>query len=620
MQPTPRLLRAAWLALRALTSGAWHWLVWDNVRAGTINLSGTPRSFRALMRLGLWLTLLLLVGLIFSDVVRAASRLQPLIFYTDDLAGIYVPELIVPVVFGLLAVAWAFLLAGALHAPWPTKLIVLILFAVFDYGLMVIPFGLLVGEVDLLLSGFGVSLWAALAVLVHGAGWLGLLLLFIVRWRQPARPGLEFSLMLAVAAALLFAAHFAVQLSGASFQSPTVASGLQLASALNQIDTLLIPFLVIAGVEVAQLGISLTGWISGHLRRSTGLQTAQGTRWWALGLGAFLIVRLVQQWLWPLFTGAALKFSWGAFIICGLLLALFALVQRNPTTGALPDWVVPGAAVLLYAILFLLEISLLVTMTAAVVFITASGSASTSQALQEGMLRPFNVLGKWNELYVSGVALLVGLALWWRARRRRQPLPPTALYAFILAAWISWWIFTRPDRPLGAFTFRYEHFASMMTLFLLALFLCALGLRRLTTRALSLLSTAAVLFWVLGARGWLSDPLSPLFVWLGARAAFLSVSVFLNVMNAGNRFALNTENPRWSRLPRSLLYFGYALLTVTSIVWLAASHQADAIAAKDLIGQNGFIAIGLPLALWSLITGSEDLLGPGDGHRSSYAL
>jgi hypothetical protein len=228
------------------------------------------------------------------------------------------------------------------------------------------------------------------------------------------------------------------------------------------------------------------------------------------------------------------------------------------------------------------------------------------------MLRTFNVLGKWNELYVSGVVLLVGLALWWRARRRRLPTPPTAVYAFVLAAWISWWIFTRPDRPLGALTFRYEHFAAMATLFLIALFLAALGLRRLTPRALSWLSTAAILFWVLGARAWLTDPLSPLFVWLGAQAAFLSVSVFLNVMNAGNRFALNAENPRWPRLPRSLLYFGYALLTVTSMVWLAASHQVDALAAKDLIGQSGFIAIGMPLALWSLIAGSEALLGPGD--------
>jgi hypothetical protein len=227
------------------------------------------------------------------------------------------------------------------------------------------------------------------------------------------------------------------------------------------------------------------------------------------------------------------------------------------------------------------------------------------------MSRVFNALGEWNELYVSGVALLVGLALWLRARYRRQPLPPTAVYAFVLAAWLSWWIFTRSDRPLGALTFRYEHFAATTTLFLGALFLGAVILRRLTPRALSLLSTAAILFWVLGGRDWLTDPLSPLFVLFGAQAAFLSVSVFINVMNAGNRFALNTENPHWQRLPRSLLYFGYALLTVISMVWLAASHQADALAFKDLIGQNGYIAIGLPLALWSLMTGSEDLLGDG---------
>jgi hypothetical protein len=295
-----------------------------------------------------------------------------------------------------------------------------------------------------------------------------------------------------------------------------------------------------------------------------------------------------------------------------VFLVLFVWVRRSPA-GVLPDWVVPAAAVLLYAILFAIEIGFLLTMTAGIVFITASGSASSTGALEEGISSIFNALGKWNEVYVSGVALLAGLALWWRARRLRLPVPPAATYAFVLAIWLSWWIFTRPDRFLGALTFRYEHFAAMTTLFLIALFLGTLSLRRLTPRALALLSAAAILFWVLGARVWLTDPLSPLFVWLGAQAAFLSVSVFLNVMNAGNRFALNAENPRWPRLPRTLLYFGYALLTVISMVWLAASHQADALATKDLIGQNGFTAIGLPLAVWSLMTGSQDLLGPGDG-------
>ena len=83
-------------------------------------------------------------------------------------------------------------------------------------------------------------------------------------------------------------------------------------------------------------------------------------------------------------------------------------------------------------------------------------------------------------------------------------------------------------------------------------------------------------------------------------------------MSAGNRFALSAENAAWPRLTRGLLYFGYATLTVISMNWLAAGHQVDALAVKDLLVQNGFVAIGVPLAVWSLLTGSESVLGAGD--------
>ena len=162
-------------------------------------------------------------------------------------------------------------------------------------------------------------------------------------------------------------------------------------------------------------------------------------------------------------------------------------------------------------------------------------------AFVDNMSRVFDALVEWNGVLVSLFALLVGLGLWLRARLKRQPLPPAMLYAFIFALWTLWWTFTRTGRPLEALYFSYDHIPVVATLFTSVIFLGALVIRRLTPRVLLVITATSVLFWLLGSRALLDDPFSPLFVWLGAQAALISFSIFLNVMNAGNRFALNVE-------------------------------------------------------------------------------
>jgi len=55
--------------------------------------------------------------------------------------------------------------------------------------------------------------------------------------------------------------------------------------------------------------------------------------------------------------------------------------------------------------------------------------------------------------------------------------------------------------------------------------------------------------------------------------------------------------------------FGYALLVVITINWLAASHNASQTAQNNLITEGSFRIIGLPLAFWALIVGSETVMG-----------
>jgi hypothetical protein len=51
---------------------------------------------------------------------------------------------------------------------------------------------------------------------------------------------------------------------------------------------------------------------------------------------------------------------------------------------------------------------------------------------------------------------------------------------------------------------------------------------------------------------------------------------------------------------------------VTPIHWLAATHSAGAITENNSIAQNGFVAIGLPLAIWALLSANPELLGEAE--------
>jgi hypothetical protein len=218
-------------------------------------------------------------------------------------------------------------------------------------------------------------------------------------------------------------------------------------------------------------------------------------------------------------------------------------------------------------------------------------------------------LQTWNEVLISTFVAVVSLALWAHARWRRRSLPPASGYGLLFSLWLVWWVFTRSGRALDVLNFNYLDLTALTTVALLLALALAAGLRQLNASALLWLSAAALLLWVLEFQDFLNDPLSPITALLGAQAALLSVSVFLNVMGAGGRFSLNSDSGGFPRFSRSLLYFGYALLTITILNWLAVTHDIGGMRHNDLITQNGFIAIGLPLAFWALLMNSELVLG-----------
>jgi hypothetical protein len=603
--PTLRMLRTLGLLGWMMFTSGWQTVVWGNVQAGSVSLTGMPRSFRVLVRFGMLLTIGLLALLLVSDLWRVASPLQPLLFFSDSLSGLYAPVVFAPVAIGLLVLAWSYLLCGALHTPPGIKVAALGLFALFDMGLASSLFGGMVFELRMLLLGLPTAFWSTTALFVHVVVWLALLGGVVVLRRRPAQLGVEFPLMLTAVGLLLLTSFAGAQFSNRGLQMSNVASTVQLTQTLQAIGLFLTPFFVIAGAEMAEFGITLARGATRAVSLSPRLHRGRGRVLWVASLLSFLAFRLASEWLVPWLAGDGTPWRWGAAAVMALLLvAWWALRERWP--DSLPRWVVPSAGILLYTTLLIIQVISTVVLLAAVVLISLDLSGDW---LINVVYRIFGGLAQSNEVFVSLVALAVGSVLWIRQRIGGRTVPAAAVYAWLFGLWLLWWSQTRPGAPLGALTFRYEHLSALATLVLLA-FLLVLGVtRRLRPGALAFLTAAAVLSWVLEFQSLLSDPLSPLFGLLGAQALILSVSIFLNVMAAGDRFALNDTTPAFPRTSRAMLYFGFALLTVTTVNWLAAAHHTTAIGANEQITSNGFIAVGLPIAFWVMVTRHSNLLG-----------
>jgi hypothetical protein len=603
--PTPRAARNFALTLWFLVASGWETFVWGNIRAGMVSVAGTPRSFRLLIRAGLALTILLLITLLFSDTWRRISPLVPMLFYSDSLSGLYAPQILVPITVGLLTLAWAYLAGGALHAPWWGKAAVLGLLAIFDLSLSLQLITGLPEDLGLLAIRFSAAGWTIVAIVTHVAGWIMLLALFALRWRRPAKPGFEFPAVLAIMTLVFFSSYYGTLASNQLFQTTAAATALQLTNTLETISVFLMPFLLISGAEVAAFGMTLTGELTGRLGRAWAAEAKWPRRLWFCALLVFILWRIATLWVAPLINRSIVA-PGGAIVAVVVGILLYLLLRRRPAVGNLPGWVVPAAAILLYAMLLVVQLVGFAVSIGAAVLIASGLSPDRILAAGNSL---FAFISRNNEVFVAGLALAFGLLLLLRATIRRQPLPAAALFAYMFAAWLLYWVFTRRGQVLGQFSFHYRDIEAVLAPVLLISLLLAGVARRLSRRTLLHLTAAAILLWLLESQSWLSDPLSPVFGLLGAQAFFLSVSIFLNVMQAGDHFALNEEAKGFPRMSRAQLYFGYALVTVITVNWLASSHNAPAVAQQGDIATNGFIAIGLPLAFWTLLTANPELLG-----------
>ncbi len=554
-------------------------LLWGEAWAGHIELRGETPVFRV----AVWLGLLLAAGLSclvpWVGQLRGAGPLLSLPMATGERTMPTVPLPAVPLAYGLLALAWAYILTGAARASWGIRALVLIPFAAFSLTLA--------SRSDLadpaawpwtLLS------WSASLLLLL---WVGIGPGLYRRWDSLA---VHFVLITLLCAGALLGGYLSAELPGRGVDVMGRSAAVRLGSNLSLLASLVVPFFLLSGSAVAGIALEL-GQIG-----SRWLEASIKPVLWKGALGLFLLLRTAWLWLWPLGIGQPRPLRWGAVALVGCLLAVFwALHRWRHRRETEPIWGNLLPVLLLAGPLPLFQLFLAAVILVALL-LPASGTWVGHFALfLEQVGTAFLRFGQNYTWAVGGGLILAGIFLWRR-------FPRGAFSLLCLGFWMVLWKATRPLNLLGAAAFDLEDFTAIGTLVLAGLFLLALLRRRLTPAVLFGLGVSALTFWFLEGYPLLSAPLSPLNSLPGVGNFFLAVSMLLSLLSQGVPFGVNRGTPGFPRESRALLFLGYGLLSVLLASWSILTRQGK----YEGYAEVGFLLIGLPLCLAGLLTVSPD--------------
>jgi len=560
-------------------------LIWSNIEAGRIELRGQPLVFQVAAGLGLGLvTVLLPLGS------------MP----TGERVITFVPVLVVPLAYGVAALAWAYILTGSCGMPGPLRGLILALF-----GISVLD---LIEAADVAVPQtrgwilLAVGALALLAIVVGGGQ----------RWLQDQRGqqsiGLCFPIVLVLCGTTLLASYLAAEQEAIGTTLVGERSALRLTVHLSLLRAFLVPFLYIAGSMVATAAVDVsnvgTRWVMHRIP----------VRLWAWGLAAFLVIRIGWTWVRPLWEGEPRTISMGA-LTAVILVGIGYLALRRWITleaGDPPAWapVVP-ALVGVGPVPFVSS------------FLTVAGWVSTYYSLVTAKYEVFQHFGLVQEQLiqatllvaapyarVAAVAFVVAAVAGWIWRR--FTLPQWSLVLLCVGGWMLLWEETRPLRWLEKWQFDTADFDGVGTVGVGMLLVYLWVRRRLTPGWLAHLSMAALILWLLEAYDFLSDPFTPLHAIPGMGSLFLAISLLVSISQMGGYFGLTGDSrsfPRWSR---SFLFLGYALMAALFAHWDTIVHRAG---AGEGYAETGFVLLGMPLAIMALLT----LRSAVDSERETHA-
>ena len=299
--------------------------VWETLRTGMIDLRPLGGVLRLLTVTGLVLVFGFLASILFSDVLRTLSALEPLDFESSSTRGLLAPALAVPLTLGALLFAWSFILTGALavrsaRARW----FVFLLYLLFELsGLLSGVFGVPAHAGFLSLGLMGLAYVGVFALLV-------LAFIFLPRLSLPLYIQFIFILGLNTTLVALGLAQAAAAQVRTGFPYP---AGYLIGTTVSLARVLIIPLLFLSGVEWVNFGVEVARWTTVSVRRhATG---------WIMGalLGLFLSYRLYGLAVNTIAKGlnAEQLQSWaGAVLLCLGLVAIMLWLRRRARGESVP--------------------------------------------------------------------------------------------------------------------------------------------------------------------------------------------------------------------------------------------------------------------------------------------
>jgi len=575
----------------ALTVAPVREFVWPDLREGMVQLGGLSRGARSLAVLGFALLLLMVASVVFNDVWRALFALTPM--QAGNRLGLIgrgglVPEPVLPLTLFVLAVAWSFILAGALHSH---PLIRVLALGVFLAGFL--PWA------GRWLGVFGTSTLALGAV---AAALAGVPAMFAIRWRAQARPAAEFVVFLLLLTVML-------GVSQAQGVALLRASGAPLLLAhveihLFSLQGLVLPLLFYVGVDIAHFTRQASGW-------AVSLTVTRLPRWApALLLVVFfahrlyaVLMKVLEQLERSNGTTLAAAYS-GALgeLIC--VAGVWWLVQRLAGDTASPSTGDVATAADTYGFKLVLAFgasSLLGIVLAGVALavFTIAGTLAGDMVTGQRLTTP--IIG-----LVSAMSDGFGMATWrivlgilalaaatYLARRKRSG---PALYLGIFGALQCWWELTKAGGVLGALSWRGAEPVD----FWWVMALCAIGVMWLVRRVMTAARVNRLLFlltitWLLRQTDFIENPFNPVAGLAGfTGAGFLAFVLLWDALTAGSW--ANEDTPALPRVGRIFLYLGYVLFTVALVHWALSTRDLEALerftGGTALVGLDRF---GRPL-------------------------
>ncbi len=539
-----------------------------------MDLRGLSRLTRAIILAGFSLLFGTVLVLLINDFLRDRFSLiaLPNSFLFAPGRGMMLPVPLVPLTLFLIAVAWSFALAGAIHSHIAIRLGVLIFFVLSAIRQLLI---LITSAVS---GGLNPPDLVVLAIVLLAI--LLVVILFLVLAQLEPRPALEFTLLFLLTSLVFFTA----QLNNVTEYRLT---GIPLNLANLQLDvmdfsSIVIPFLLFIGVDIADFTRDASGWLSRDL--------SQRLPAWALISVFFLfcawrIYGLIQEMLGLLaqssihaevmsFLGAL-----GEILIVGLVwFCEEKLLPREKREEVMVEEMTEKVAHTALWVILIYNLTSLVSFA-----LTSIISAFPLPALVGPVLKTTDWLNQNSDAW--GVLVNIGaLILAARLARRGQVALP--LYLGVFGMLHLYYKITNPGALLGALFWNNPQPVDSWWVALLSLLGVYLLLsKKLTRQKAGELFFLLLITFLLRQTNFISSPLSPVFGFAGV--GFIAFGVVWDALTSGSW--ANTSTPGLSRTTRIFLYLGYVILTVTVINWALSTH--DLTSLNQLTGNTALIGL-----------------------------